>query len=124
MINKNPKTYNEIIRMKKCYELTKYYTNVTENMFNEIYDFLGLSPMNTVIANQNVLSLVDEHSKIVKTYNMAPKNLSFDNIKVSNSGITVVPHYEPHSYSSYSSSSSNNNNNNNNNNKNNNNNNR
>ena len=39
MIDKKPKTYNEIVRLKKCYTLTNYYNNITENVFNEIYDF-------------------------------------------------------------------------------------
>ena len=28
MIDKKPKTYNEIVRMKKCYTLTNYYSNI------------------------------------------------------------------------------------------------
>ena len=52
MINKKPKTYNELIRMKKCYTLAKYYSNITESLFNEIYDFLGANPENTILANQ------------------------------------------------------------------------
>ena len=27
MIDKKPKTYNEIVRLKKCYTLTNYYDN-------------------------------------------------------------------------------------------------
>lgn len=34
MIEKKPKTYNEIIRLKKCYTLANYYSDITENMFN------------------------------------------------------------------------------------------
>lgn len=38
-------------RIKKCYTLTKYFSNITENVFDEIYDFLGQSSDNTIIAN-------------------------------------------------------------------------
>ena len=115
MIEKKPKTYNEIIRMKKCYTLSNYYSNITENIFNEIYDFLGESSDNSIVANTNLLSFVDSTTKVVKTYPLVPKNLSIDAVKINNDGISVIPHYTPSSRSSYSSSSSNNNNNNNNN---------
>ena len=58
MIDKKPKTYNEIVRLKKCYTLANYYSNITENMFNEIYDFLAESEDNSIVANQNILSFV------------------------------------------------------------------
>ena len=32
MINIKPKTYNEIVRMKKCYILTQYFSNITEDV--------------------------------------------------------------------------------------------
>lgn len=111
-MDKKPKTYNEIIRMKKCYMLTKYYTNITENMFDEIYEFLGKSPKSTVVANRNMLSLVDGRGKVVKTYPVTPSTTSFDGINVNERGISVIPHYTSHSSSSSSGSSSNNNNNN------------
>ena len=116
MIDKKPKNYNEIVRLKKCYMLTKYFSNITENIFNEIYDFLGQSPDNTIVANQKILSFVDSTTKVVKTIPLIPINNSFDSIKINNSGVSIVPHYEPSSYSSSGGSSSNNNNNNNNNN--------
>lgn len=122
MIDIKPKTYNEIVRLKKCYTLANYYNDVTENLFNEIYNFLGESPMNSIVANQQVLSFVDGASKVVKTVSLTPKNFSFDSIKVGSKGVSITPHYEPNYYGSGSSGSSfggstNNNNNNNNNNK-------
>lgn len=115
MIDKKPKTYNEIIRLKKCYTLANYYTNITENMFNEIYDFLGENSANSIVANRTVLSFVDEIGKVVKTFSVVPKNTSFDKIDIDNDRFSVTPHYDPSS-SSWGGSSGNNNNNNNNNN--------
>lgn len=116
MIDKKPKTYNEIVRLKKCYTLTNYFSNITENIFNEIYDFLGQSEENVVVANQQVLSFVDATTKVIKTIPLIPKNNSFDVIRMDKSGVSVTPHYESSSsYSSGGSSSNNNNNNNNNN---------
>ena len=111
MIDKKPKSYNEIVRLKKCYTLTKYYSNITENVFNEIYDFLGQSPENTIVANQEVLSFVDSTTKVVKTIPLVPINDSFDSIKINNSGVSVVSHYSSSSFRSSGGSSSNNNNN-------------
>ena len=122
MINIKPKTYNEIVRMKKCYTLTQYFSNITENIFNEIYNFLGASPDNTVVANQNLLSFVDGTNQVIKTFPLTSNSSTFDKIKLDKSGLTITPHYSPSSSSSWSGSSSNNNNNNNNNNINNNNN--
>lgn len=115
MIDKQPKTYNEIIRLKKCYTLANYYSNITENMFNEIYDFLGESPDNSIVANQTILSFVDENGKVIKTFSIIPKDTSFDRINIDDKGVSVTPHYDSSS-SSWSGSSGNNNNNNNNNN--------
>lgn len=116
MIDKKPKTYNEIIRLKKCYTLADYYIDVTENMFNEIYDFLNQDSKNTIVANRENIFLVDSNSKIVKTFKATPKNSSFDQININDDKFSVTPHYDPSSSSSSGGSSSNNNNNNNNNN--------
>ena len=119
-----PKTYNEIIRLKKCYTLASYYSSITEEMFSEMFEFLGQSENNSIVANQNIISFVDENGKVVKTYAVAAKNTSFDAININNKKISITPHYDPVSSSSYSSwggSSGNNNNNNNNHNNNNNN---
>lgn len=115
MIDKQPKTYNEIVILKKCYTLINYYSNITENMFNEIYEFLRESPDNTIVANRTVLSLVDGNKKIIKTYVVFSRNTSFDRININNKGFSVTPYFDSNS-SSWSGSSGNNNNNNNNNN--------
>ena len=113
MINQKPKTYNEIVRMKKCYTLSQYFSNITENVFNEMYNFLGESPNNTIIANQNSLSFVNGATQVVKSIPLTPKNYSFDNIKINQNGVSITPHYRSSSSNSWSDSSSNNNNNNN-----------
>ena len=77
MIDKKPKTYNEIVRLKKCYTLANYYSNITENMFNEIYDFLAESEDNSIVANQNILSFVDGTGKVAKTFSIVPKKYIF-----------------------------------------------
>ena len=45
-MNFEPQTYEELIRMKRCVELTKYY-EVTEEELWEIYHFLEQEPRQT-----------------------------------------------------------------------------
>ena len=42
-MNFDPQTYEELIRMKRCVELTKYY-ELTEEELEEIYRFLEQNP--------------------------------------------------------------------------------
>ena len=42
-MNFEPQTYEELIRMKRCVELTKYY-ELTEEELEEIYRFLEQNP--------------------------------------------------------------------------------
>lgn len=46
--------------------MANYYTNITENMFNEIYDFLGENLANSIVANRTVLYGV-VHQEIITT---------------------------------------------------------
>ena len=38
-MNKEPETYEELLRKKRCIELTKYY-QLDEESLNQIYNFL------------------------------------------------------------------------------------
>ena len=111
MINKKPRTYNEIIRLKRCYTLANYYTNITENIFNEMYEVLSLSEKNSIRATQRILSFIDENKKIVKTYSLNPKDSTFDKIDIDNDNFYITLHYDTRSSSSWGGSSGNNNNN-------------
>ena len=120
MNKQKPKTYNEIVRMKKCQTLANYYSNITENMFNEVYNFLAADNNNSAVANRTVLSLVDAKGTVTKTFPLVLKNSAIDGLKIGSGGISVIDHYTPSSGGSSGGSSSNNNNiknNNNNNNK-------
>ena len=46
---KEAKTYNEVIRKKKCYDLTRYF-NLTDENLNEIYDFLSEDNQNVIFS--------------------------------------------------------------------------
>jgi hypothetical protein len=53
---KNPETYEELLRFKKCVDLTKYY-ELSEEEIEKIYNFLASTPGAIVIGNKNGLSL-------------------------------------------------------------------
>lgn len=116
MIEDKPRTYNDIIRMKKCYTLTRYYENITENLFKEIYDFLKESSDNKIVSDRSNLYFYDGSGMAVKSVAVIPKDSSFDSITLGNRAFTIVPHYDYDRSSYHGGSSSNNNNNNNNNN--------
>lgn len=50
-MNFEPQTYEELIRMKRCVELTKYY-ELTEGELEEIYRFLEQNPEASVKGRQ------------------------------------------------------------------------
>lgn len=120
MINKEAKTYNEIIIKKKCYDLLKYI-NVSNEELNKMYEYLIADKKNhRIIVTQENLFYNDGKSN-VETYPVVTKTTSFDRIAISCVSFVIIPHHEPYSssggdYSSGGGFSSNNNNNNNNNN--------
>ena len=118
-MNRNFETYDELIRQKRCIELTKYY-ELTEDDLNKIYDFLEKNKDGKIVGGTSSLSF-----KVGNTISsvLACKCISsaIASVLVTNSLFRVIPYHTPSSSSSFSSSSSNNNNNNNNHNNNNNN---
>ena len=108
-MNKEPETYEELIRKKRCIDLAMRYS-LTENDLELIYQFLTINKTGQVVGNQNSLSLMVG----ANIYYVIPTNCidsSIDGLTMSNSIFRVIPHYVP------SSNSDNNNNNNNNNNR-------
>lgn len=114
-MNKEPETYEELIRQKRCVDLTNYY-ELTNSELEQIYNFLENNPSGKVIGGMDNISLkVDE--KITLVIPSKCKTTQIDGLTMDNIAFTIIPHYTPSSsYSSSGGSSSNNNNNNNNNN--------
>ena len=123
-MNKEPETYDELIRQKRCIDFIKYYY-VTKDDLEKIYQFLEKYPKGIVSANLNMITL-KSGTKIIETIPSSLKTLSIDGINMSNSFFRIIPHvvytssssngWHSSGGSSYSGGSSNNNNNNNNNN--------
>lgn len=118
-MNNEPVSYEELIRKKRCIEMTKYYY-LTQDDLNTIYDFLSNNRNGEVIGGKGIISFVINK----KTQSVLPakqQSLLIDGVILTNSKFSVIRHYDSSSgYSSSSSgggSSNNNNNNNNNNNR-------
>ena len=123
-MKQEPETYEELIRTKRCIDLTKYY-ELSKEELDEIYIFLTENPQGGVIGGKSslCLSIPDDNSQIKKVINAKCIDPSIDGVEMSNEYLGLIPHYVPGSSSSPSDGRSSNNNNNNNNNSNNNNNN-
>ena len=111
---KEPETYNELVRVKQCMDLATHYS-LSEETLNEVYDFLTLNAANYLIANKSVLAFMNGNGVLSKSIPAALKDYSIDGLKLTNTGMTLFPHYTPSSGGYSGGSSSNNNNNNNNN---------
>ena len=51
-MNKEPDTYEEIIRKKRCIDLAKYYS-LTDDNLEKVYSFLEQNPKGRVIGGKN-----------------------------------------------------------------------
>lgn len=120
-MNKEPETYEELIRYKRCIDLTKYYQLSEENL-NKIYNYLANNENGIVIGNKNGLTLKLNYQDGI-TPEIMPAictDSTIDGVKLTNTYFSVIPHYNPVVRGSggggyHGGSSSNNNNNNNNN---------
>ena len=109
-MNKSPETYEELIRQKRCVELTRYYY-LSEEELEQIYQFLTNNPQGIVqCGRQNITLIMSNSVKFVLSAQCIDS--SIDGINMSNTIFHIIPHYTPSSGSSYSGGSSSNNNNN------------
>ena len=116
-MNKEPETYEELIRFKRCVDLSSYY-ELTKEELERIYNFLATYPKAVVIGNANSLTLKVDYKPEIKPEIILAKCKSFgiDGLRLTNDLLKIIPHYTPSSGGGYSGGSSSNNNNNNHNN--------
>ena len=112
-MNKVPETYEELIRHKRCVDLTRRYELSMEEL-ETIYNFLEQNPQGVVIGSRTGLTLkVENHPEIAPVVITSRcTDGSIDGLKMSNTLFSLIPHYVPSSSSggSFGGSSSNNNN--------------
>ena len=111
-MNEEVKSYEGLIRKKRCIELTKYY-ELGNKELDQIYEFLKTKKDGVITGGLEnlILSNKGEENIII-----ACKKISYtiDGIVISNKVFKLIPHYTPSSGGYSGGSSSNNNNNNNN----------
>ena len=118
-MNKEPETYEELIRQHRCLNLTKIY-NLTSEQLNQIYNFLATNPDGKIKGDRNHLSLL-VGKQVVSLITCECVDVTVDGVDLSNNSFSIINYYTSSSNGSYSGGSSSNNNNNNNHNNNNNN---
>lgn len=117
-MNKEPETYEELVRKKRCIDLTKFY-ELSHDDLEQIYTFLGNNSDGQIkcgISNITLIKGTDTEHAITIPARCISKEI--DGILVSNTAFSIISHYSPSSSSGSSGGSSSNNNNNNNNNNN------
>lgn len=62
---KNPETYEELIRFKKCVDLTKYY-ELSQDEIDKIFNFLSSYPRANIIGNKTGLVLEEIDQSVPK----------------------------------------------------------
>lgn len=117
-MNKEPETYEELIRYKKCVDLTSYYA-LSQEELDKIYNYLATHPQAIIVGNENSLTLkVNYHPEIQpEVINATCIDSSVDGVKLTNDTFAIISHYVSSNSRGYSGGSSSNNNNNNNNNR-------
>lgn len=115
-MNKEPETYEELIRKKRCIDLLNYY-DLSKEEIESIYNFLEATPNGYIHGgpkNICVINKDDTTRNIILPATL--KQNDINEIMLSNSAFTVIQRSSHHSNGDSSGGSSNNNNNNNNNN--------
>ena len=108
------KTYDDLIRKKRCVDITNYY-ELTEENLEIVYNFLKDNKDGSIKGGYNSLVLTSKNNQM-QVVPAKKISYSIDGLIVTNKLFRIIPHYTPSSsgYSSGGSSSNNNNNNNNN----------
>ena len=112
-MNKEPETYEELIRYKRCVDLSNYY-ELSKDDLEKIYNFMAASATAMVVGNLTSLILKDNNVPI-QTINTRKISSAIDGLKLTKDVLSIIPHYTPSSSGGYRGGSSSNNNNNNNN---------
>lgn len=123
MANIYPKTYNEVVRLARCMELSKYLKGMPDDLIEEMYNFMSEDDHNTIISTPEMITFLDHNGNTIKampwTYGISD-NVTFDKIIINAGALTtlnlhILRNDSSSGCSSCSGCSTNNNNNNNNN---------
>ena len=113
-MKKEPETYEELIRYKRCIDLSSHY-DLSQEELDRIYNYLATYSDAVIVGNENSLTLKVNYKSEIQPEVITAKCIdsSIDGIKLTKDTFTIIPHYVPSSSGGYSGGSSSNNNNNN-----------
>ena len=60
-----PKTYEEVMRFKRCLQMKTYVAGVQDELVEKAYHFLGENPGNKISASEGMLSFTDLAGNVV-----------------------------------------------------------
>ena len=109
-MNKEPETYEELIRQKRVYELVKYYY-LTQEELEQIYDYLVANPDAVIEGNKDYITLAPTVGSIATAAIAASviNAKTIDGMKLTNGFLQIFYHYESSGGGGGGSSSNNNN---------------
>lgn len=110
-----PKTYNEALRLSRCYNIRKYAPDITEQQLVDIYNFISENPQNKVGISNSTVYFVNAAGEKTEAYTVNTAE-GFDQLVIGYAFFKVVNTATSSGCGGCGCSSNNNNNNNNNNN--------
>ena len=115
MLNIQPKTYNEALRLSRCMEVRKYAPKITDDIIENMYNFISSNPANKIGVSNGTIYYVDAAGEKTEAYSVETV-AGFDQLVLGAAIFRVVNTTTDSGCSGCGCSSNNNNNNNNNNN--------
>lgn len=115
MINIQPRTYNEALRLSRCTEIRKFAPKITDDIIENMYYFLSADSQNKIGLSNGTIYYVQANGEKTDAYSVETKP-GFDHIVLGATFFRVTNTSSDSSGCGCGGCSSNNNNNNNNNN--------
>lgn len=115
MLNIQPKTYNEALRLSRCLEVRKYAPKLSDEIVENMYNFLSANPQNKVGVSNGTIYYVQANGEKNEAYSVETVP-GFDHLVLGAAFFRVTNTASDSSGCGCGGCSSNNNNNNNNNN--------
>ena len=115
MLNIQPRTYNEALRLSRCLEVRKYAPKITDDIVEHMYNFISSNPLNKIGVSNGIIYYVNAIGVKVEAFSVETVT-GFDHLVFSATFFNVTNSQSDSGGCGCGGCSSNNNNNNNNNN--------
>lgn len=83
MTNIQPRTYNEALRLSKCFEVQKYVSDLKDDQIETMYAFLTDNPLGRIFVAAGMISFINENAEKIDAFTVdTVKN--FENLEFGN----------------------------------------